>query len=124
MISFKVYKEITGLILKRQVKGFKGFLNGEDIVWACEDTFSKSIINAVIYVNPRPQDYNNNVPENLLESLRTQMYKNLMVKTVQKAGSSELTVPHPKMLYTRQKTSGGYFYWTEENKLTIDDFVG
>lgn len=109
---FRIYKELDGLKLRKdQAVAFKGFLNGEDIVWACEDAVSKSIINVLAFVGVKPND-DENLPENLLQSIRNRIQTKLMS-----------TNRFPKMLYRRRKSDSGYYYWTDDNQLTIDDYV-
>lgn len=110
--SFTIFKAIDANKLKHDdTKRFKGILNGEDVVWACEDALSKSIINVLAYVRA-PTHYNENFSRNLLTSIRERISTELMK-----------TNRFPKMFYRRRKSESGYFYWTDENQLTIDDYV-
>lgn len=109
---FRIYKELDGLKLRKDgAARFKGFLNGEDIVWACEDAVSKSIINVLAFVGAKPND-DENLPENLLQSIRNRIQTKLMS-----------TNRFPKMFYRRRKSDSGYYYWTDDNQLTISDYV-
>lgn len=109
--SFIVYKRLDGRHLRsNKSSNFKGFLNGEDVVWACEDV-SKSIINILAFVRAPVED-DETLPSNLLQSIRDRISTKLM-----------LTKRFPKMFYRRRKSDCGYFYWTDENPLTINDYV-
>lgn len=110
--AFRIYKAFDGVKL-RQLEGanFKGFMNGEDIVWACEDATSKSIINVLAFVRPETET-DENLPGNLLLSMRQRISTKLME-----------TNRFPKMFYRRRKSNSGFFYWTDENTLTINDYV-
>lgn len=106
---FRVYKELDGAKLrKEQRNNFKGFLAGEDIVWACEDGVSKSIINVLTFVRVNVEL----TSENLLQSIRDRVHSKLI-----------LAKPFPKMFYRRRLSDSGYFYWTDENQLAVDDYV-
>lgn len=107
---FRIHKEIDEYKLRKD-KNFKGSLNGEDIVWACEDALSKSIINVLAYVRA-PSELQESFPQNLLQSIRDRIQTKLMK-----------TNRFPKMFYRRRKSDSGYFYWTDENSLTINDYV-
>jgi hypothetical protein len=106
--AFKVMEESK---LKKSKPNFKGILNGEDVVWACEDVFSKSIINVVAYVGA-PSDSNEHFSKTLLSSIKDRIFTELMAKN-----------PYPKLFYRRRKSESGYFYWTDEKDLTVDDYV-
>lgn len=109
---FILYKMIDGRQLRNNKSvNFKGFLNGEDIVWACEDEMSKSIINILAFVRA-PLNGDESLPLNLLKSIRDRISEKLMI-----------TNQFPKMFYRRRKSNCGYFYWTDENPLTINDYV-
>lgn len=109
---FRLYKEVDGIKLRRdKTAGFKGFMNGEDIVWACEDAVSKSIINVLAFVRSSPKS-DDDLPVSLLQSIRDRIY----TKLVQ-------TNRFPKLFYRRRKSDSGYFYWTDENHLTVEDYV-
>jgi hypothetical protein len=106
--AFKVMEESK---LKKSKSNFKGILNGEDCVWACDGVFSKSIINVVAYVGA-PSDLNGKFANTLLSSIKDRIFTELMAKN-----------PYPKLFYRRRKSESGYFYWTDENDLTVDDYV-
>lgn len=109
---FRIYKELDAMTLRKdKTAHFSGFLNGEDIVWACEDAVSKSIINVLAFVGVKP-DCVDNLPDNLLQSIRHRIETTLMS-----------TNRFPKMFYRRRKSDSGYYYWTDENSLTINDYV-
>lgn len=110
--AFRIYKNIDGIKLRNdKAANFKEYLSGEDIVWACEDAVSKSIINVLAFVGAKSEN-DGNLPENLLQSIRDRIFTKLMT-----------TNRFPKMFYRRRKSNSGYFYWTDENKLTISDYV-
>lgn len=106
---FQLFKKIVGVKLCED-ENFKGFLHGVDTIWACEDQVSKSIINVLAFV--RSSSDIENVPENLLQSIRDRIFTKLMI-----------TNRFPKMFYRRRRSETGYYYWTDENKLTINDYV-
>lgn len=107
---FRLHKKIDEYKLRKD-KQFKGSLNGEDIVWACEDALSKSIINVLAYVRA-PSESQESFPQNLLQSIQDRIQTKLMK-----------TNRFPKMFYRRRKSDSGYFYWTDGNSLTINDYV-
>lgn len=110
--GFSIFKAIDkNRLMKDETKRFKGLLNGEDVVWACEDALSKSIINVIAYVRA-PTTFNESFSQNLLNSIRDRISTELMT-----------TNRFPKMFYRRRKSESGYFYWTDENNLTINDYV-
>lgn len=111
-MGFKIYKHVDGLkVRKLEAENFKGFLNGEDIVWACEDSVSKSIINILAYVRGSSTP-DLNFAQNILNSIRNRI-------------STKIIEPNrfPKMFYRRRKSDSGYHYWTDDNPLTITDYV-
>jgi hypothetical protein len=109
---FKVYREFVKNSLKKDKSlKFQGFLIGEDTFWVCEDDTSKSVINVLAYVNSQSH-IDEKIHEKLLDSIRSRIYSKLM-----------LPKQFPKMFYRRQRHESGYFYWTDENYLTINDYV-
>lgn len=111
--AFWIYRHCDGLKLRKSESAkFKGFLNGEDIVWACEDSVSKSIINILAFVRAPNAGPLSALPQNLLNSIRDRIQTKLV-----------LTNRFPKMFYRRRKSDSGYFYWTDENPLTVTDYV-
>jgi hypothetical protein len=109
---FRIHKEIDEFKLRQdKSKRFIRSMNGEDIVWACEDGLSKSIINVLAYIRA-PTDFDINFSEKLLRSIRDRIFTKLMT-----------TNRFPKMFYRRRNSNSGYFYWTDENHLTINDYV-
>lgn len=107
--AFSIYKRIDERRIKANESNFKGFLNGEDIVWACEDDVSKSIINILAFVQGSNDD---NFGSKLLESIRERFHKKLVE-----------TNKFPKMFYRRRLSDSGYFYWSDDNPLTVKDYV-
>lgn len=111
--AFWLYRHFDGLKLRKiESAKFKGFLNGEDIVWACEDAVSKSIINILAFVRCPSADSIEVLPQNLLNSIRDRIQTKLV-----------LTKRFPKMFYRRRKSDSGYFYWTDDNPLKVEDYV-
>lgn len=111
-LSFVIYRKFVQKSLARsKSSSFKGFLSGEDSFWVCEDDVSKSVINVLAYVKGS-QELDGKLHERLLESIRNRIYTKLM-----------LTNQFPKMFYQRKRDESGYFYWTDENQLTINDYV-
>lgn len=107
--GFWLLKKIDEVKLRKvQNSNFKNFLNGVDTVWACEDDFSKSIINVLAFVKASEA----NSPQNVLQSLRDRVSTAILSKN-----------RFPKMFYRRVQSDFGYFYWTDENILMIDDYV-
>lgn len=111
--TFFALKKLDERKLRRdEASSFKGFLNGEDIVWACEDVVSKSIVNILAFVRAPTSNYEENFSELLLHSIRDRIYKKLIVPN-----------QFPKMFYRRRKSDSGYFYWTDENNLSVNDYA-
>lgn len=111
-VVFRIYKELDATRLRKdKTAHFSDFLNGEDAMWACEDAVSKSIINILAFVGVKP-GCDEDSPENLLQSIRHRIQTTLMS-----------TNRFPKMFYRRRKSNSGYYYWTDENRLTINDYV-
>lgn len=104
--GFWFLKRIDEVKLRKiQNSNFKNFLSGVDSVWACEDDFSRSIINVLAFVEA-------NKPQNLLQSLRDRVSTAILSKN-----------RFPKMFYRRVQSDFGCFYWTDENILMIDDYI-
>lgn len=111
-LSFVIYRKfVQKSLASSKSSSFKGFLSGEDSFWVCEDDVSKSVINVLAYVKGS-QELDGKLHERLLESIRNRIYTKLM-----------LTNQFPKMFYQRKRDESGYFYWTDENQLTINDYV-
>ncbi|CAG9806865.1 unnamed protein product [Chironomus riparius] len=107
--SFKLYRAYVSKCLKENKStGFKGFLVGEDTFWVCEDDNAKAVINVLAFVSCRGE----NMHENLLTSIRDRIYSKLMLPNT-----------FPKMFYRKKRDESGYFYWTDENYLTINEYV-
>lgn len=107
--GFWLFKKIQEVKLRKiQNSNFKDFLNGVDSVWACEDEFSKSVINVLAFVKATEA----NTPQNVLKSLRDRVSTAILSKN-----------RFPKMFYRRVQSDFGYFYWTDENILMIDDYI-
>jgi len=112
VFSFKIYRAYVAKCLKHDKSSrFKGFLNGADSFWVCEDDNAKFVINALAFVTCG-SDVNEKMHEKLLTSIRDRIHSKLM-----------LTNAFPKMFYRRKRDDSGYFYWTDENYLTINDYV-
>lgn len=110
--TFKIYREyIRHLLMNDKSKQFVSLMQGEDLIWVCEDEKSKSIINVLAFVNCK-NEINENLPSQLLQSIRERIYAKLMLPN-----------PFPKLFYRRQRDSSGYFYWTKENNLTVNEYV-
>lgn len=111
--TFCVVKKLDERKLRRdEASSFKGFLKGEDIVWACEDVVSKSIVNILAFVRAPTSNNEENFSQILLQSIRDRIFKKL-IKPNQ----------FPKMFYRRRKSDSGYFYWTDENNLSVNDYA-
>lgn len=109
VIGFWMFKKIDEFKLRKiQNSNFKDFLNGVDTVWACEDDFSKSIINVLAFVKSSEA----NTPQNVLQSLRDRVSTAILSKN-----------RFPKIFYRRVRSDFGYFYWTDENILMINDYI-
>lgn len=109
IVGFWMLKKIEEFKLRKiQNPIFKDFLNGEDAVWACEDEFSKSFINVLAFIRASDE----NTPQNVLQSLREKVSTAVLSKNL-----------FPKMFFRRIQSDFGYFYWTDENILMIDDYV-
>lgn len=107
--SFKLYRAYVAKCLKNDKSSrFKGFLVGEDSFWVCEDDNAKSVINVLAFVNCESE----NMHEKLLTSIRDRIHSKLMLPNA-----------FPKMFYRKKRDDSGYFYWTDENYLTINDYV-
>lgn len=107
--SFRLYRAYIAKCLKNDKSSrFKGFLVGEDSFWVCEDDNAKSVINVLAFVNCESE----NMHEKLLTSIRDRIYSKLMLPNA-----------FPKMFYRKKRDDSGYFYWTDENYLTINDYV-
>lgn len=111
-IIFKIHKEmIKNQLLRDKLRYFKGFIEGEDTVWMLESENNKSVINVLAFVDVHG-DFDLLLPESLLQSIRDRIYSKLL-----------LTNQFPKLFYRTQRSPSGYFYWTDDNKLTINDYV-
>lgn len=104
LCGFWINKKVDA-IKSNQLEHFKGYLTGEDVFWACEDEKSKFIINVVVYVG---FDRNEKL-DNLIEKIQHRFE----VKREKFA----------KLFYIRSKTNKGYFYWSTESHLKINDYV-
>lgn len=112
VVVFKMYREYVGNKLRKDESlRFVDFMEGEDVVWVCEDKSSKSIINVLAYVNAN-DEMSENIPEQLVQSIRSRIFSKLMLPN-----------HFPKMFYRRRRSNEGYFYWTDENSLTINDYI-
>lgn len=112
-VTFKIHKELIKSQLLRDNKSlnFKGFIEGEDVVWMLENKNTKSIINVLAFVDVNG-DFDLLLPESLLQSIRDRIYTKLMLPNL-----------FPKLFYRTQRSPSGYFYWIDENKLTINEYV-
>lgn len=112
---FLIFK-LNKAILKRKLRNnkklhFKDFIEGEDVVWMLEGETSKSVINVLAYVNI-DGEFDFNLSTKLLHSIRTRIFTKFVIPKA-----------FPKIFYRSQKSPTGYFYWTTENRLTINDYV-
>jgi hypothetical protein len=98
-------------LVKDKSLRFVDFMTGEDTVWVCENDKSKSIINVLAFVNSN-NEINENLPNDLLRSIRARVFTKLV-----------LTKQFPKLFYRRMRDLSGYFYWTSDNRLSINDYV-
>ncbi|XP_070507604.1 O-acyltransferase WSD-like [Chironomus tepperi] len=108
--AFKIYRAYVAKCIKNN-KSFKGFLVGEDSFWVCEDDHAKSVINVLAFVNCG-SDVSDKMHEKLLTSIRDRIHSKLMLPNT-----------FPKMFYRKKRDESGYYYWTDENYLTINDYV-
>ncbi|KAG5670581.1 hypothetical protein PVAND_000833 [Polypedilum vanderplanki] len=112
-ITFKIYREYVKhhYLLKNKKLKFVDFMTGEDTVWVCENNNSKSIINVLAFINSN-NAINENLPNELLNSIKSKVFSKLV-----------LTNRFPKLFYRRQRDPSGYFYWTNDNSLSINNYV-
>lgn len=111
-VIFKIHKElIKSQLLRDKSLHFKGFIEGEDVVWMLENKNTKSIINVLAFVDVNG-DFDLLLPESLLQSIRDRIYTKLMLPNL-----------FPKLFYRTQRSPSGYFYWINENESTINEYV-
>jgi hypothetical protein len=112
-VTFKIYREYVRYhLLKDKSLKFVDFMTGEDTVWVCENDKSKSIINVLAFVKSKSSEVNENLPRELLQSIRARIFTKLV-----------LIKRFPKLFYRKQRDESGYFYWTSDNTLSINNYV-
>uniref|UniRef100_A0A336ML85 CSON003161 protein n=1 Tax=Culicoides sonorensis TaxID=179676 RepID=A0A336ML85_CULSO len=111
---FYAKKQYAAHVLKsKHGRHFKGFLEGPDVVWACERRQSRSVINIISYLN---------VPCEQYEPIRTS--GKILYSLRQRIGTAlmEGIQSHPKMFYKKVKELG-YYFWSDETPCKIEKYI-
>ncbi|KAL1389190.1 hypothetical protein pipiens_012581 [Culex pipiens pipiens] len=106
-----------GALAKRLIRlyygaTFKGFLEGLDAIWNVETGSSRSMLNLLFFVES-PLEGHSDIPERFLRDIR---------KTILEKLKDTPRQPYPRIFWTRRQRFG-YCFWTDDSKLTIEDYV-
>lgn len=110
---YLIKKRAEKALKEKHGEHYKGFLEGPDMVWACERKRSRSVINIISYLSvPREQYEPMRTSGKILHALRQRIGHALM----------EGVQPHPKMFYKKMNELG-YFFWSNETPCKIEKFI-
>ncbi|XP_055533486.1 uncharacterized protein LOC129723333 [Wyeomyia smithii] len=114
-ITLVIYRAVvTNLIKLYHGSHFQGFLEGLDAIWNVETGSSRSMINLMFFIETSATPKHVSVPAKFLHGLRETVAAKLM--------GPHKTRPYPRLFWTRKQTLG-FCYWTNDSKITINEFV-
>lgn len=93
---------------------FKGFLEGQDVIWAMGDATTKGVINVMAFVA---------VDKSAYEPIRTAMVVLMGLRKRFKTALLGTKKVFPKLFY-RKMYKWGYYYWIDDEAASIDKYVG
>lgn len=112
---FVALQKCVGWWLRSRHGGkFKGFLQGQDVIWSMGDARANGVINCMAYVVVDKATYE---PKRSVLTILVGLRKRF--KEVLMHGGEEA---FPKLFYQR-KFFAGYYYWLHQESGTIDKYV-
>lgn len=113
MYFYLIKKRAEKVLKAKHAKHFKGFLEGPDVVWACEHEKARSVINIISYLSVPCEQYEPmRTSSKILNALRQRIGNGLM----------EGVQTHPKMFYKKMNELG-YFFWSDETPCKIEKYI-
>lgn len=112
-LIFALLQRCIGLYLHLRLgPKFRGFLEGQDVIWAMGDSRARGVVNVMSYIVVDKRAYQPTTSATKIFVEFSRRFKDALL----------LGHDHPKFYYQR-KYFGGYYYWFHEDRGKIEKYV-